>query len=126
MSSSEKFPDHDDRVRTGRSFEKLAADFFIAQGFAVIERNWQAGHKEVDLIVRSDNLIVFVEVKSSSTARFGHPAEWVDKRKIANLTEAAHRYLREKSIVDCDLRFDVVTFFEGKLEHFPNAFESAE
>lgn len=126
MSSSDNAPDHDDRVRIGRSFEELAAEFFTSKGFDILERNWQAGHKEIDLIIRRDNLIVFVEVKSSSTDKFGHPAERVDKRKITNLTKAAHQYVTEKKIDDCDLRFDVVTFFDGQLEHFPNAFESAE
>jgi putative endonuclease len=126
MSSSDNPPDHDDRVRIGRSFEKIAAEFFVSKGFTVLERNWQAGHKEIDLIVRKDSLVVFVEVKSSTTGKFGHPAERVDNRKIANLTKAAYQYVNENSIEDCDLRFDVVTFFDGKLEHFPNAFESAE
>jgi len=126
MSSSDNSPDHEDRVRIGRSYEKLAAEFFVSKEFTILERNWQDGHREIDLIVRHDNLIVFVEVKSSSTGKFGHPAERVDKRKIANLTKAAYQYLNEKAIDDCDLRFDVVTFFDGQLEHFPNAFESAE
>ncbi len=107
----------------GRRYEELAADFFRQHGFEILEQNWQASHKEIDLIVRKGHLIAFVEVKSSTTPNFGHPAEWVDKRKIANLSEAAQRYLVENEIADCDVRFDVVTFTGGRLEHYPNAFE---
>ena len=74
------------------------------------------------MIVRKGSLIVFVEVKSAETPKFGHPAERVDKRKIKNLTEAAERYIETKGIVGCDLRFDVVTFVDGKPEHYPDAF----
>jgi len=48
----------------------------------------------------------------------------VDKRKVANLTEAAQRYLADNDIRGCDVRFDVVTFTDGRLEHYPNAFEA--
>ena len=108
----------------GRRYEQLAADFFRQHGFDVLEHNWQAGHKEIDLIVRRQNLIAFVEVKSASTPDFGHPAEWVDKRKVANLAEAAQKYLTDNEIRECDVRFDVVTFTDGRLEHYPNAFEA--
>jgi len=114
--------DRDDRVKRGREYEKLAATFFEQQGYQVLERNWQAGHKEIDLIIRNENQIIFVEVKSSRTPNFGHPAERVDQRKISNLVSAARQYLLAKNISGTDLRFDVVTFSEGRLEHFPNAF----
>jgi putative endonuclease len=115
-------PGRKERLLRGRRFEKLAAKFYKEKGFTVLERNWQAGHKEIDLIVGKDELIVFVEVKSSGTRQYGHPAERIDKKKVTNLTEAARRYVVDREIEGCDLRFDVVTFLDGELEHFPDAF----
>ena len=126
MCSPDPGPQKKRRIQTGRSFEKQAALFFEQNGYTILERNWQAGHKEIDIIVRKDDLIVFVEVKSASSGKFGHPAERVDRKKVANLTTAAHRYISEHNIENCDLRFDVVTFVDGKLEYFPNAFEAAQ
>ncbi len=126
MNSSKKSRKEDNRVASGRSYEKLAAQFFIQNGYEILERNWQAGQKEIDLIVRKGNEIAFVEVKSVASTKFGHPAQRVDKRKISNLTEAARRYQIEKEIDGCDLRFDVVTFIDGQLEYFPNAFEASD
>ena len=91
-----------------------------------MDRNWRTGHLEIDLVVRKQGLLVFVEVKSASSQQFGHPAEKVDPRKRERLTRAANAYLIEKEITDCDLRFDVITFVEGRLEHFPGAFEASE
>jgi putative endonuclease len=113
-------------VHRGRRFEKQAALFFEQQGYEVVERNWQASHLEIDLIVRKDDLVVFVEVKSSSGMKFGHPVEKVDRRKIINLTKAARQFVIERDISGCDLRFDVVTFVNGELEHFPGAFEATD
>lgn len=126
MSSSADRNNRQHTVHRGRRFEKQAALFYEGQGFEVVQRNWQASHLEIDLIVRRDNLLVFVEVKSSSSDSFGHPAEKIDRRKMANLTKAARQYIVEHDISDCDLRFDVVTFVKGKLEHFPGAFEATD
>jgi putative endonuclease len=123
MPSSESEHSHcSARQVRGKHFEDQAASFYEAQGYTVVERNWRAGHKEIDLIVRNDNALVFVEVKASTTDQFGHPSERVDKTKVRHLTNAAQQYVLEKKIEGCDLRFDVITFFEGKLEHYPNAF----
>ncbi len=109
-----------------RVCEEQAALFYERRGYTTLERNWRAGRYEIDLIARRDQLIVFVEVKSATTAKFGHPAEWIDRKKIENLTRAAQRFLIERTIDGCDLRFDVVTFSNGRLERYPNAFEAAE
>jgi len=110
----------------GRDFERLAASFFEQQGYAIVARNWRAGRMEIDLVARRENLLVFVEVKASLSDAFGHPAERVDQRKITHLTQAARQFMIERGVVDCDVRFDVVTFAGGRLEHYPNAFEAAE
>lgn len=126
MNSSEEPRKADNRVARGRGYERLAAQFFIQNGYEILERNWQAGQKEIDLIVRKGNDIAFVEVKSAGSTRFGHPAQRVDRKKISNLTAAARRYQIDKKIESCNLRFDVVTFINGQLEYFPNAFEAGD
>ncbi|MBD3403484.1 YraN family protein [candidate division GN15 bacterium] len=126
MNSSPSDPEHPDRQqRIGRRYEDQAARFLEQHGFDILERNWRAGRKEVDIIARRASLLVFVEVKADLTGAFGHPAERVDRSKIRHLTEAAQRYLLEKQISGCDCRFDVITFADGKLEHYPDAFPAA-
>ncbi|MFQ6009382.1 MAG: YraN family protein [Candidatus Zixiibacteriota bacterium] len=105
--------------KTGENYERMAASFFEQNGFEILQRNWRAGRQEIDLIVKKDNLIAFVEVKSTRSKKFGHPVERVDDKKVVNLTKAAQQYLLDNKIEGCDLRFDVVTFVNGNLEHFP-------
>jgi len=106
----------------GREYEKLAEKYLTDNGYEILERSWQAGHKEIDLIARKDNLVVFVEVKSARTGKFGHPAEWIDRRKQNNIITAAEQYIADHTLPNCDFRVDVITFFQGRLEHFPDAF----
>ena len=122
MPSSNK--NRKNKVSLGRHYENKAALFYEQKGFTILEKNWRTAHKEIDLIVKKANLLVFVEVKSSSSGKFGHPVERVDGAKIKNLTAAARQYLINNKIENCDLRFDVVTFSGGRLELYPNAFES--
>lgn len=114
------------RLETGQTFERLAAVFFEQNGFEILQRNWRTGRREIDLIVKKGNLIAFVEVKSASSKKYGHPANRVDERKVTNLTKAAQQYLIDNKIEGYDLRFDVVTFVNGKLEHFPDAFPATD
>ena len=112
------------RVTPGERSERKAAEFYKRDGFDVLETNWRAGHKEIDLVVRKGDLLVFVEVKSSRTRKFGHPVEKVTPKKIQNLVDAATRYVASHDIADCDLRFDVVAITNGEIELFPCAFSA--
>ena len=125
-SSNNKKSRKKSNLERGKSYEKLAALFFEQNGYEILERNWRSGRKEIDLIIKKETSIIFVEVKSSSTQKFGHPSERVDNRKINNLVIAAQQYLIIHEIKDIDLRFDVVTFTDGKLEHYPDAFTAPE
>lgn len=126
MPSSRKGQAKEDRIKIGRSYEELAAQFFLDRHYTILHRNYHAGHKEIDLIVQKGNVVVFVEVKSAKSKSMGHPAERVTKRKISNLTKAAQQYLIENKIDDADFRFDVITFLGGKIEHYPSAFGAFE
>lgn len=121
-SSDPDQPKGSTRQIRGKQFEDQAASYFEEIGYTVLDRNWRAGHKEIDLIVRKGDSVVFVEVKASLSDKFGHPVERVDRNKIRHLTNAAQQYILEKRISGCDLRFDVITFSGGRLEHYPNAF----
>lgn len=110
-------------VEKGRGYERRAEEFLIDNGYSIIEKNWQAGHKEIDLIARKGKTIIFVEVKGTISNEFGHPSEKVDQRKRANLIEAAEKYISTNDFPGCDFRFDLITFFDGQLEYYPNAFQ---
>ncbi len=126
MPSSSDKRQSGNRRAVGSRYEESAAQFLIQHGYSILDRNWQAGHKEIDIIAGKPGLIVFVEVKAARSNAFGHPAEWVSVRKMRLLTEAAQVYLDKKKISGQDIRFDVICFVKGELEYYPGAFEGAE
>jgi putative endonuclease len=75
--------------------------------------------------MRDGEVLVFVEVRYRSTARFGSPAETVDLRKQRRLAAAAGHYLQESpGVLPC--RFDVVAINgQDRIEWLKNAFNAA-
>ena len=63
--------------------EDLALRYLIKHGYRLVERNYRTRRGEIDLIVRKEEALVFVEVKLRSSTSFGDPLEAVTPRKQA-------------------------------------------
>jgi putative endonuclease len=97
----------------GRFGEQLAAEHLSAAGLEILDRNWRCSDGELDIVACDGSVLVFVEVKTRSTAAFGDPAEAVGRDKAARLRRLALRWLAECGAGSgrcwADLRFDVVS-----------------
>lgn len=96
-----------DHISKGKRGENIAARFLESKGYSILERNWRWSTLEIDLICRKDEFLIFVEVKYRENTRFGDPADFVDDRKMTNISIAAARY-REESNTPGLVRFDVI------------------
>jgi putative endonuclease len=111
------------RVALGARGEDLAADWYRAQGYAVVARNWRCAEGELDVVARRGRTTVFCEVKTRSSARFGVPAEAVTPAKQARIRRLAVRWLAQTgSGRGGPVRFDVATVLAGRLETIEGAF----
>lgn len=114
-----------DKIKKGKEGEDLAADFLSRQGYEIVVRNFRYKRSEIDLIVRKNNWLVFVEVKMRSSDAFGYPEEFVDYKKAKNIVYGAEQYTFENNY-NGNVRYDVVaiTMQDGvpDLKHFEDAF----
>ena len=114
-----------ERALLGRNGEDLAAQIYERHGFRV-QRNFRAGRIEVDLVAVRPGLVVFCEVKTRHTDRWGEPSEAVGPKKQMRLRRAAAAWLQEHHPGRVEIRFDVVSAImrDGGVEltHIPNAF----
>ncbi len=103
--------------RLGDYGERLAARHLAAQGMVLVERNWRCELGELDLVLRDGDGLVCCEVKTRSSAAYGHPLEAVGAVKAARLRRLAERWLEERwrqgqgqghGNVDVRMRIDVV------------------
>lgn len=109
----------------GKKGEMLAARYLLGEGLAILEYNWRNKHKEIDLIAKERDTIVFIEVKTRSHEKFGKIQEAITIQKIRNITLAAEAYINIHKI-DLPIRFDIVTIIQNgeshNIEHIRNAF----
>ena len=79
--------------RTGNKGESLAVEYFIKKGYEILHQNWRHKHWEVDIIASQNGMLHFIEIKTRTSLKFGHPEEAVDKKKIRFLINASEEFL---------------------------------
>ncbi len=88
--------------------EQIAIEYLEQQGYRILERNYTEKSGEIDIISQKNNVIVFVEVKRRTGAKFGNGLESVTPDKIRRIIKTAELYLLRKGMSDCSCRFDIL------------------
>lgn len=110
----------------GRNGEDQACRYLESKGHRILERNYRAGHKEIDIISLIGDVLVFTEIKARSHYGFGYPEEAVGLRKQRLLRDAAEQYCFLHPAYE-KIRFDVLSLLlqngqVAELLHFEDAF----
>ena len=100
----------------GRWGEDLAVKYLERKGYTILERDWKSGHRDIDIIARTAEELVFVEVKTRSSDDFGAPWEAVGYHKLQRLQSAINHYLHYRDI-DLPVRFDVISVIATDPSH---------
>ena len=102
----------------GKIGEDVAIEFLKNKGYEILEQNYYYNHGEIDIIAKENGVLVFVEVKSRRSARFGEPQESVTPKKQELLRRTAEGFVQERNIGEMECRFDVVAvlFTDGSAE----------
>jgi len=110
------------RRTIGIEGEDLAAAWYEARGYQVIDRNWRCRDGELDLVLRNGRQVVFCEVKHRSSVRFGTPAEAITREKKQRIRYLAAKWLQDAKPRPAEIRFDVAAVLDGELEILEGAF----
>lgn len=113
----------DPRRALGAAGEAAAARWYEDRGYEVVDRNWRCREGELDLVLRTGAVLVFCEVKTRTTDRFGSPVEAVTRAKQLRLRRLAAKWLAaDSSVRPREIRFDVASVLAGRLEVYEAAF----
>ncbi len=117
LFSNKALPPH---LKTGIFGERKATSFLRKKGYRILERNFSAHGKEIDIIAENRDFLVFCEVKTRKTNeafidKYGRPADAVNYYKQKNLISGAKIYLSSRKTTK-SVRFDVIEVYlkEGK------------
>lgn len=111
--------------KLGGRGEELTAAYFRRQGYKIIARNFRLGRREIDLIARRKNQLVFIEVK---TRRLTKDSGWenpLGRRQTGRLRLALAAYCAGRHINPETVRLDLVLILVrekerlAQLRHYP-------
>ena len=121
------------RTKTlGDAGEDVATTYLQNKGYNILAKNFRYSRfAEVDIIAKIDDIVIFVEVKTRRSQKYGTPAEAVNIQKQHKIFKAATKFLKDNNLFDISCRFDIIEVFasnEGeaasyKVNHIQNAFE---
>ena len=93
----------------GKYGEDLAAEYLKKQGFKIIDRNFRIRGGEIDIVALEQDVLVFIEVKTRSSAAFGSPLEAITPWKLRALVKTAQFYkVKHRNLPDA-MRIDAVS-----------------
>lgn len=103
-------------MELGKFGEEIAAKYLSMSGYEILEKNFRCRVGEVDLIVRKDDVLVFIEVKTRTSDSFGLPSQAVDSKKQSHIKKVAGVYLLSNNFRQYDVRYDVFELYCNQIE----------
>ncbi len=88
--------------------ENFAKELLVSSGYKIVTSNFRSLFGEIDIIAVKDGVLVFVEVKTRWSNKFGAPEEAVDKRKLGKIKKAGEFFSLTHPTLPKKLRIDVV------------------
>ena len=110
----------------GNEGENKALEFLLQNGYELLHKNWRTRFGEIDIIVKKDNLIVFVEVKSLPKGNLDYLSKVLNKDKQERIIKTSKRFLlNNRQYSNSYIRYDVIVIDMpgiSEVYHIENAF----
>lgn len=109
---------------TGNWGERIAMEHLVRKGYAIVDLNRRMHKYETDIIAMCGNRLIFIEVKTRTSAD-EDPVAAVDRKRMMRMAVAAHNYVLQNNIPH-EVQFDIIgisgTPDSYELEHIEDAF----
>ncbi|MCH7951878.1 YraN family protein [Patescibacteria group bacterium] len=96
------------RKNLGKRGEDIALDYLTGHSYRFVDRNFSCPIGEIDLVVKDTKTLVFVEVKTRWSKKYGTPESAVTPRKLRSITKTALWFKKNHPSLPDRLRIDVV------------------
>ncbi len=95
----------------GKIGEKEAVRYLEKEGYKIICSNFRCMKGEIDIIAHDNKNIIFIEVKTRTSTRYGEPKEAVNSEKQRHIYEAARYFMYINNIEEAFARIDVIEVY---------------
>lgn len=112
----------------GKFGEDIASKYLEAKGYKIKERNYRTFLGEIDIVSEYKGNIIFVEVKTRRSNKFGYPEEAINYNKQRKIIKNALCYLAKYNLWKNNYYFDVILVSISnhkdikRIKHIRNAF----
>lgn len=109
----------------GKRSEIIASDYLKKKGYKILEVNYKTKVGEIDVIAKDKDYLVFVEVKSRLSQKFGHPLDAIDEKKQQKIHAVASLYMVKHGKYGTNCRFDAISILgleNPEITHIIDAF----
>ncbi len=111
-------------IEKGKLGEEIARNYLISKDYTILSTNYRNDIGEIDIIARTKNILVFLEVKTRSSTNYGYGYEAVNKKKQDKILRTSFVYLKLMAYSNEQTRYDIVEVYlnDKKINHIENAF----
>ena len=95
----------------GKNGEKIATKYLETEGYKIVCKNFRCLQGEIDIIAKDNENIVFVEVKTRTSFKYGEAKEAVNGTKQKHIHKAIEYYLHKNRLEDAFVRIDVIEVY---------------
>ncbi len=115
------------KKETGNLGENIAENYLKRKGYIILDKNFECRQGEIDIIAKDRKEIVFIEVKTRTSSKYGAPSEAVNKIKQKHMLQVIKYYLYIRNLSEEFIRIDVIEVYVidnvYKVNHIKQAFE---
>ena len=110
-----------------RAGEDAAGKHLVSKGYTILHQNLRFPEGELDCIARTGKILVFIEVKTRTTEKFGKPYQFVSEAKQRRQLVLARQFISRCRLWHVPIRFDIISIVwppgePPQIEHIENAF----
>ncbi len=114
--------------KIGKFGERLACDYLIRKGYKILNKNIKLSYQEIDIIAQKNKIIIFIEVKTRTSYKFGAANDTFSSQKMKNLHKAVENYIYKNKIPEKFISIDLISIDIDKyrkianIKHYKNIF----
>jgi len=109
----------------GKDGEVAAVEYLKERGYQILQTNWRLGSYELDIIAKTEDELVIIEVKTRSGVSITNPEDAINNQKIKHIISATDYYIKFFD-VDLPARFDIISVIGSppnfEIDHIEDAF----
>ena len=91
--------------------EKIALEYLKSKGYTIVSKNFRCKQGEIDIIAEDSDNIIFIEVKTRTSTKFGEAKEAVNTEKQKHIYKAAGYFLYKNNLESRFVRIDVIEVY---------------